>query len=40
MTATDDFRAARDLLLSLREDYDKALSEFPCPAAPSCSSIP
>ena len=31
MTATDDFRAARDLLLSLREDYDKARSEFRWP---------
>ena len=31
MTATDDFRAARDLLLSLREDYDMARSEFQWP---------
>jgi acetyl-CoA synthetase len=31
MTATDDFRAARDLLLSLREDYDKARGEFQWP---------
>jgi acetyl-CoA synthetase len=31
MTATDTFRAARDLLQSLRDDYDKALSEFHWP---------
>ena len=31
MTATESFRAARELLLSLREDYDKAHSEFQWP---------
>jgi acetyl-CoA synthetase len=31
MTATETFRAARDLLLSLREDYDQARSEFEWP---------
>ena len=31
MTATESFRAARDLLLSLREDYEKARSEFRWP---------
>jgi len=31
MTATESFRAARELLLSLREDYDKARSEFQWP---------
>jgi acetyl-CoA synthetase len=31
MTVTDDFRAARDRLLELREDYGKALAEFAWP---------
>ena len=31
MTATDTFRAARDLLQSVREDYDTARSEFRWP---------
>ena len=31
MTATETFRAARELLLSQREDYDKARSEFRWP---------
>jgi acetyl-CoA synthetase len=31
MTVTDDFRAARDRLLELREDYGKALAEFEWP---------
>jgi acetyl-CoA synthetase len=31
MTATDTFRAARDLLQSAREDYDRALDEFQWP---------
>jgi acetyl-CoA synthetase len=31
MSATDTFRAARDLLLQVRDDYDKACSEFRWP---------
>ncbi|GAP56628.1 amp-Dependent synthetase and ligase, partial [Arthrobacter sp. Hiyo6] len=31
MTVTDDFRAARDRLLALREDYERARSEFQWP---------
>jgi acetyl-CoA synthetase len=31
MTVTDDFRAARDRLLALREDYEQARSEFQWP---------
>jgi acetyl-CoA synthetase len=31
MTVTDDFRAARDRLLALREDYGQARDEFQWP---------